>query len=69
MATTYLTRDGDMLDQIAARHYGFSSGAVEAILVANYGLCEHPPVLPAGLVITLPDLTPATAVAPVRLWE
>lgn len=69
MATPYKTEQGDMLDLIAYRHYGYSSGAVEQILIANYGLCEHPPVLPAGLMITLPDLAPATAKAPIRLWE
>lgn len=43
----------------------------EAILEANRGLGDEPPVLPAGLVITLPDLTQAAAQAPalVRLWD
>jgi phage tail protein X len=67
--TTYVTRDGDMIDLIAYRAYGYSSGAVEQIIEANYGLCEQPPVLPAGIRIVLPDLAPTTAKAPVRLWD
>lgn len=69
MPKTIVTTDGDMLDLIAFRHYGYSSGAVEAILDANYGLADKPPVLPAGIVITLPDIAPAPVKAPVRLWD
>lgn len=69
MAKTIVTREGDMLDLIAYRHYGYSSGAVEAILDANYGLADKPPSLPAGIVITLPDIAPAPVKTPVRLWD
>lgn len=68
-AATYKTRAGDMLDLIAFERYGTSSGAVEAILEANPGLCEYPPVLPAGVLITLPDIAPAPTSKPVRLWD
>lgn len=68
-AKTYVTRDGDMLDLIAFVHYGYSSGAVEAILDANYGLADQPPVLAAGISIILPDIAPAPVSAPVRLWD
>jgi phage tail protein X len=69
MAKTIITSDGDMLDLIAFREYGYSSGAVEAILNANYGLADRPPVLPAGIIIILPDIAPAPAKQPVRLWD
>lgn len=69
MAKTIVTVAGDMLDLIAFRHYGYSSGAVEAMLEANYGLADKPPVLPAGIVVVLPDIAPAPARQPVRLWD
>lgn len=71
MPATYTTKQGDMLDAIAWRHYGYHEGTVEAILAANYGLAGEPPVLPLGLVIVLPDLPAAADVKPqpIRLWD
>jgi len=65
----YRTRDGDMLDAICWKHYG-REAAITAVLEANPHLAERGPVLPAGLVITLPDLPPAPETAgTVRLWD
>jgi phage tail protein X len=59
-----------MLDLICWRHYGFQTGTAEAVLAANYGLSEQPPVLPQGLTIILPDLPRPRAIpTPVRLWQ
>jgi TP901 family phage tail tape measure protein len=70
LSTRYISRAGDVLDLICWRHYGFHAGTAEAVLAANYGLSEQPPVLPAGLTITLPDLPrPRTTPPAVRLWE
>ena len=73
MAQTYTTQQGDMLDLIAWRHYGYHEGTVEAILAhwSNYRLAELPHVLPAGVVIVLPDLPSLAdrAPQPVRLWD
>ncbi|MCB1520936.1 MAG: tail protein X [Hyphomicrobiaceae bacterium] len=71
MPKRYETRDGDMLDDIAFRHYGYHRGTVEAILEANRDLSAHPPMLPGGLVIVLPDLPSVAERAPktVRLWD
>jgi phage tail protein X len=70
LSTRYITRAGDMLDLICWRHYGFHAGTAEAVLAANYGLSERPPVLPSGLTITLPDLPQPRATPPaVRLWD
>jgi phage tail protein X len=70
MDTIYRTQDSDMLDDICFRQYGRQSGAVEAVLEANPGLAEQGPVYSSGLLITLPVITPAPAVAsPVRLWD
>ncbi len=67
----YVTKQNDMLDLIAWRHYGFQAGTVEAILEANRELSALPCVLPAGLTILLPEIAPVTQQRPaaVRLWD
>ncbi|WP_265022940.1 tail protein X [Wolbachia endosymbiont (group B) of Ischnura elegans] len=45
-----------MLDEICWKHYGYSSGAVEEVLLENSGLAEHESFLPAGLRIKLPKI-------------
>jgi len=70
MAKIHVTKEGDMVDLIAYRTYGYRPGSTEAVFEANPGLCEHPPILPAGIVITLPDLPARTAQnSTVRLWD
>jgi phage tail protein X len=70
MATTYKTSQGDTLDFICWKFYRQQSGAVEAVLLANPGLADAGPVLPANTTITLPDLPkPATEKQPIRLWD
>lgn len=57
------------LDTLCWEHYGHLSGAVEAVLAANYDLAARllqGAVVPAG-VLALPDLPPP-ARALVRLW-
>lgn len=69
---TYTTKDGDVLDDVVFRHYGYTADAVEAVLEANRALDlgSYGPQLPAGLVIELPDITPpVTNPQPTRLWE
>lgn len=68
----YQTRQGDMVDAIVVRYYGANAQTqrvVEKVLEANHGLAAHGPVLPAGLVITLPDIDPEPAAQPVKLWD
>lgn len=69
MAVKYRTREGDMLDHIAWKHYKKQSGAVEEILEANPGLAEYGEQLPAGLVITLPDINLPETDNVIRLWD
>lgn len=58
MATLYTTNDGDRLDLICYRNYGTLSGRmVEQVLEANQDLAQHPIEIPAGVVVTLPDLS------------
>ena len=68
MSKRILTRDGDMLDDIVWRHYG-RHDVVPAVLEANQDLSLQGPVLPAGMILVLPDIH-APADAPViRLWS
>jgi phage tail protein X len=68
--TRYRTKDGDALDTICYRHYGASSGYVEAVLEANRGLATHGAVLPAGITILLPDLPELKSYqVTLRLWD
>lgn len=73
MARTYVTKDGDMLDMICYREYGGKqSGAVEAVLDANYHarLSEYGAILPRGIRIVLPDLPSTLSTTPlVKLWD
>ena len=67
---TIRTIGGDMLDVICLHHYGHAHRYVEAVLNANPGLADQGPVLPAGIIIVLPDLTELShQEAAVRLWD
>lgn len=70
MSQTYLTKDGDTADYIAWKYFGTQKGRiVEQLLEANPGLADRGPVLPAGLLVTLPDIQPETAEQGVKLWS
>lgn len=66
----FKTRQGDTIDWICWKHYeGLQSGAVEAVYEANPGLTKHGPVLPASVVIELPELPKEDLQPVVRLWD
>lgn len=67
----YMTKQGDVLDDVAWRQYGVNSWpVVQQVLDANPGLADRGPVLPAGLTITLPAIpNPTTTVKSVSLWD
>lgn len=70
MSQTYRTSDGDTADYIAWKYYGTQDGqVVEQMLDANPGLSDLGPVLPAGILVNLPDIKPAAAAKGVRLWD
>ena len=64
----YMTREGDMLDQICLEYYQ-RRDVVPQVLAANPHLADQSPVLPAGVIIYLPTLTLANAQTTVRLWD
>lgn len=51
----YTTKGGEMLDEICAAHYG-TDNHVKLVLTNNKGLEFQPFLLPAGLVINLPEV-------------
>jgi phage tail protein X len=67
--TQYRTVDGDSADLIAWRLLGGKAGTAEALLDANPGLAARGPVLPAGLLLTLPAAPERRTTEPVRLWD
>ncbi|WP_067517822.1 tail protein X [Endozoicomonas ascidiicola] len=69
MATAqYLTREGDCLDLICLNYYHRTdSVTLQAVIRHNYWLREQPAILPAGLIIKLPNL-PAPEPETVTLW-
>lgn len=67
MAVDYRTKDGDVLDDLCWRHYG-RADMVVAVLEVNRGLAAKGAILPAGLLVSLPD-APAPVTAAVRLWD
>lgn len=73
MAVTITTRPGDRLDTLCARVYGRVHGVVEATLGANPSQAEalSRPLLPPGLVLTLPEPPAEDSAAPgvLRLWD
>lgn len=70
MATTYLTREGDTVDYIAWKFYGFTNNqVVEAVLNANRGLADYGTALPGGISIALPEMAPLAQAKGVKLWE
>ncbi|MDK1287358.1 tail protein X [Pseudoalteromonas umbrosa] len=68
-AVSYITRDGDCLDLICFRHYGRSSGMVERVLEANYGLAELGPIYPENIKIVLPDVPKPKVQREINIWE
>ncbi|MGJ3439626.1 tail protein X [Pseudomonas sp. Je.1.5.c] len=70
MAEQLRTQQNDTVDAICWRHYGRTAGVVEAVLDANPGLADRGAVLPAGVLVTLPELqTTAPERQMVNLWN
>ena len=67
-AGAVFTADGNTLDEICWRRYG-REDAVPDVLAANPGLADADPVLPAGVLLVLPELPDARRALPAeRLW-
>lgn len=69
MAKVYVTKDGDMLDDICWKHYGRTSGAVEKVIEANPHLATAPLQLVANVSVTLPDIAKESEETLTNLWD
>jgi len=69
MTIYYLTKEGEMLDLICWKHYGFTDGVVELVLAENLGLAEYGSFLPPGLKIKLPTIQKAVQKSKLKVWE
>ncbi|MEG0030737.1 tail protein X [Acinetobacter sp.] len=66
----YLTKAGDTLDEIAYRYYGNTNNkVVERILEVNFGISQYEALLPAGVLIELPEVQQSTETRKVKLWD
>ncbi len=65
----YITKDGETLDYIVWKHYGKTDGILEQVLVINRHLARFDAVLPAGVVITLPEITQPSNNNKIKLWQ
>ncbi|MEY0148019.1 tail protein X [Providencia rettgeri] len=63
------TIKGDTVDGTCWRFYGRTTGMTEAVLLANPNLAEHGAVLPAGLLIDLPEITEEPVQPLIQLWD
>ncbi len=65
----YKTKDNDRLDTICQDFYN-NVNLLTLVLDKNPALADYPPLLPAGIVINLPDVNPVKNEAPtIRLWD
>ena len=67
------TQQHDTVDALVWRYLGDGAGYVEHTLEINPALARHGAVLPASLVVTLPEPAPSTgqvaAADLVQLWD
>ncbi|CNL09292.1 tail protein X [Yersinia kristensenii] len=64
-----IVQQGDTLDLICARYYGYTEGVFETVLAANPGLAELGAVLPHGTPVELPDVQTSPVTETVNLWD
>ncbi|TXM68303.1 tail protein X [Methylobacterium sp. WL120] len=71
----YITKMFDRLDKICEKRYGDTSNKiVEYVMEQNPGLEDHGIVLPAGLIVFMPDrprdkADPTPVITQIRLWN
>ena len=63
----YTTRQGDMLDAICYKYYK-STDFTTLVLEYNRELASYGPILPAGVVIQLPEIEKPAKKRKVSLW-
>lgn len=66
-----VTRSGDTVDAICWSIFGRTAGVTEQVYDRNIGLSAHGPILPDGIIITLPEITQAAPIKRelIQLWS
>lgn len=66
----YTTKDGDRLDAICAKHYGFTNNSFEQVLydTKNYDLTTNE-IFSAGVIIELPIILADKKADTYSLWD
>lgn len=67
--TTHTTKEGEMIDAIVHRHYGFVDAVLEMVMEANPHLWGLPEKLPALTEIKLPEYVEPDNSRLARLWD
>ncbi|MFQ2047929.1 tail protein X [Aeromonas veronii] len=60
---------GDTLDLILFRHYGYTAGITEQVLNLNLGLAALGPILPTGPLINMPAAPTQAEQSLIQLWD
>ncbi len=73
-ANTVIAMQDETISHICWRLYGDSMGMVEKVMAANPNLCDLPPNLPAGTIVTLPEASSRKnktnkVIPTVNLWD
>ncbi len=73
-ANTVIAVQDETISHICWRLYGDSVGMVEKVMAANPNLCDLPPNLPAGTIVTLPEASSRKnktnkVIPTVNLWD
>ena len=73
-ANTVIAMQDETISHICWRLYGDSMGMVEKVMAANPNLCDLPPNLPAGTIVTLPEASSRKnktnkVIQTVNLWD
>lgn len=66
---TVIAQQGDTLDLICYRHYGYTGGVTEAVLKVNPGIAELGSQLPIGQKIVLPSFQTQRTKTTIKLWD
>lgn len=62
------TQQGDTVDLICLRYFGFTGGVTEQVMNVNPHLVEYDLVLPAGVDIQLPNVPERIQNQVIQLW-
>ena len=61
--------EGDTVDLICYREFGYTEEITEQLLALNPGLADVGPVIPVGTAIVLPAVAAAPVTNTLNLWD